>query len=242
MVSGGEQSGYGLLKVREQLWLFSQLYGLPSERARKRIDELLERLGLADAAGLKVSSLSSGMRQKMNLIRGLVSEPRILFLDEPTVALDVGAARDVREEVKRWMAEDESRTVILTTHYMMEADELCERIAIVNRGRIVAEGTPAELKQRVKENVILDLQVGRGEPLLASLRALEGVTGASVQEQDGADHLSVILTDDAVLPRVLATVERSGRALQGVQKREPSLEDAFVKLVGRSMAEEEGEA
>ena len=242
MVSGGEQSGYGLLKVREQLWLFSQLYGLPGDRARRRIDELLERLGLAEAAGLKVSSLSSGMRQKMNLIRGLVSDPRILFLDEPTVALDVGAARDVREEVRRWMAEDGSRTVILTTHYMMEADELCERIAIVNRGRVVAEGTPAQLKQRVKENVIVDLLVGRGDPLLPALRALEGVTGASVQEQDGADHLSVILTDDAVLPRVLTTVERSGRALQGIQKREPSLEDAFVKLVGRSMAEEEGEA
>ena len=86
------------------------------------------------------------------------------------------------------------------------------------------------------------LLVGRGDPLLPALRALEGVTGASVQEQDGADHLSVILTDDAVLPRVLTTVERSGRALQGIQKREPSLEDAFVKLVGRSMAEEEGEA
>src|SRR5437764_11751338 len=138
MVSGGENSGYGLLKVREQLWLFSQLYGLPSKEARRRIDELLERLGLAEVAGRKVSSLSSGMRQKMNLIRGLVSDPKILFLDEPTVALDVGAARDVREEVRRWMAEDESRTVILTTHYMMEADELCHRIAIVNRGRSVA--------------------------------------------------------------------------------------------------------
>src|SRR5438094_7214801 len=86
MVSGGENSGYGLLKVREQLWLFSQLYGLPSDRARRRIDELLERLGLAEAAERKVSSLSSGMRQKMNLIRGLVPDPKILFLDEPTVA------------------------------------------------------------------------------------------------------------------------------------------------------------
>jgi ABC-2 type transport system ATP-binding protein len=241
MVSGGETSGYGLLKVKEQLWLFSQLYGLPSGQARMRINQLLERLGLADAAERRVSSLSSGMRQKMNLIRGLVSDPRILFLDEPTVALDVGAARDVREEVQRWMAEDPMRSVILTTHYMMEADELCDRVAIVNRGRIVAEGTPSELKQRVKENVIIELTVGRGDPLLPALRALDGVTAASAQERDGADQLSVILTDDAVLPRVLTTVERSGRALQGVQKREPSLEDAFVKLVGRSMAEEEGE-
>ena len=241
MVSGGENSGYGLLKVREQLWLFSQLYGLPSKEAHRRIDELLERLGLAEVAGRKVSSLSSGMRQKMNLIRGLVSDPKILFLDEPTVALDVGAARDMREEVQRWVADDPSRTVILTTHYMMEADELCARVAIVNRGRVIAEGAPAALKQRVREHVIIDLIVGRGEPLLPALRAVEGVTGASAQEEDGADHLSVILADDSAMPRVLATVERSGRSIQGVQKREPSLEDAFVTLVGRSMSEEEGE-
>src|SRR5438105_2047633 len=136
--------------------------------------------------------------QGVDLTVGRGRDPRILFLDEPTVALDVGVARDVRQEVRRWMAEDESRTVILTTHYMMEADELCERVAIVNRGRVVAEGTPAQLKQRVKENVIVDLLVGLGDPLLPALRALEGVTGASVQEQDGADHLSLILTDDAV--------------------------------------------
>src|SRR5256885_17153141 len=99
------------------------------------------------------------MRQKMNLIRGLITNPRILFLDEPTVALDVGAARDVRDEVRRWMAEDPSRTVILTTHYMMEADELWDRVALVNRGRIGAEGTPAELKHRVQQgsNVVLHL-------------------------------------------------------------------------------------
>ena len=147
MVSGGEQAGYGILKVREQLWMFSQFYGMDSKAARRRIDELLERLGLADAANKQITGLSSGMRQKMNLVRGLMTDPRVLFLDEPTVALDVGAARDVRAEVKRWMAEDPTRTVILTTHYMQEADELCDRVAIVNRGRIVAEGAPRALKQ-----------------------------------------------------------------------------------------------
>ena len=93
MVSGGENAGYGILKVREQLWLFSQMYGLPSKEARRRIDELLERLGLAGAANRRVSALSSGMRQKMNVIRGLMTDPRVLFLDEPTASLDVGAAR-----------------------------------------------------------------------------------------------------------------------------------------------------
>ena len=118
MVSGGENVGFGMLKVKEQLWMFSQFYGMPSAAARRRIDELLERLGLTEASNRLVSALSSGMRQKMNLIRGLMTDPRILFLDEPTVALDVSAARDVRDEVRRWMGEDPTRTVILTTHYL----------------------------------------------------------------------------------------------------------------------------
>jgi len=225
--------------VKEQLWMFSQFYGMPSRAARRRIDELLERLNLSEAANRQLSSLSSGMRQKMNLIRGLMTDPRILFLDEPTVALDVSAARDVRSEVRRWMAEDPTRTVILTTHYMMEADELCDRVAIVNGGRIVAEGTPAELKQQVQQNAIVDLQLSPGERLLDALRAVDGVVGASVLEQDGTDRFSLLLSSDAALGGVMRVVEASGRQIRGVQKREPTLEDAFVKLVGRGMAEEE---
>jgi len=179
------------------------------------------------------------MRQKMNLIRGLITNPRILFLDEPTVALDVGAARDVRDEVRRWVAEDPSRTVILTTHYMMEADELCDRVAIVNRGRIVAEGTPAELKRQVQRNAIVDLQLSPGSRLLDALRGVDGVAAASVSEQDGIDRFSLQLSSDAALGGVMRVVEGSGREIRGVQKREPTLEDAFVKLVGRGMAEEE---
>ena len=239
MVSGGENVGFGMLKVKEQLWMFSQFYGMPSAPSKRRIDELLERLGLSEAADRRVSALSSGMRQKMNLIRGLITNPRILFLDEPTVALDVGAARDVRDEVRRWMAEDPSRTVILTTHYMMEADELCDRVAIVNRGRIVAEGTPAELKQRVQQDSIVDLQLSPGGRLLDTLRGVDGVTAASVLEQDGTDRFSLQLSNDAALGGVMRAVEASGRQILGVQKREPTLEDAFVKLVGRGMAEEE---
>jgi len=239
MVSGGEMSGYGLLKVREQLWLFSQLYGISSPVARRRIDELLERLGLAEAGDRKIAALSSGMRQKMNLIRGLMTNPRILFLDEPTVALDVGAARDVRREVRRWMGEDPERTVILTTHNMVEADELCDRIAIVNRGRIVADGPPAGIKQQVRQDVVVDLQLSQGDRILDGLRAIDGVAACSVQEQDGTDRFSLLLLDDSVLARVLAVVERAGRDVRGLQKREPTLEDAFVKLVGRGMAEEE---
>jgi ABC-2 type transport system ATP-binding protein len=239
MVSGGENVGFGMLTVREQLWMFSQLYGMRSADAYRRIDELLERTNLADASGRWVRELSSGMRQKMNLIRGLMTDPRILFLDEPTVALDVSAARDVRQEVRRWMSEDPSRTVILTTHHMQEADELCDRLAIVNRGRVVAEGQPADLKQQVQQHAVVDLRLKPGTPLLDVLRAVEGVTAATVVEQDGNDVFSLLLEEDSVLPRVLSRIEQAGRQVQAILKREPTLEDAFVKLVGRGMGEEE---
>jgi len=239
IVSGGENAGYGLLRVREQLWMFSQFYGINSRVAHARIDELLERLGLADVANRQISGLSSGMRQKMNLVRGLMTDPRVLFLDEPTVALDVGAAHDLREEVLRWMAEDPTRTVILTTHHMQEADDLCDRIAIVNHGQVVIEGTPESLKHEVQRDVVVDLQLEPGDPLLDRLRALEGVGAASVREEDGVDRFSLLLSDDAVLSNVISAVERSGRRVAGLAKRQPTLEDAFVKLVGRGMDEEE---
>jgi ABC-2 type transport system ATP-binding protein len=239
IVSGGENAGYGILRVREQLWMFSQFYGIPSKVAYARIDELLERLGLADVASRQISGLSSGMRQKMNLVRGLMTDPRVLFLDEPTVALDVGAARDLRDEVRRWMAEDPTRTVILTTHYMQEADDLCDRIAIVNHGQVVIEGTPESLKHEVQRDVVVDLQLEPGDPVLDRLRAVDGVGAASVREEDGVDRFSLLLVDDAVLTNVISAVERSGRRVAGLAKREPTLEDAFVKLVGRSMTEEE---
>jgi ABC-2 type transport system ATP-binding protein len=239
IVSGGENAGYGLLHVREQLWMFSQFYGMNSKVAYARIDELLERLGIASVAKRQISALSSGMRQKMNLVRGLMTDPRVLFLDEPTVALDVGAARDLREEVVRWMGEDPTRTVILTTHYMQEADDLCDRIAIVNKGRIVIEGTPQDLKLEVQRDVVIDLQLEPGVPVLDRLREVDGVGAASVREEDGIDRFSLLLVDDAVLTNVISAVERSGRRVAGLAKREPTLEDAFVKLVGRSMSEEE---
>jgi ABC-2 type transport system ATP-binding protein len=237
MVSGGENSGYGLLTVREQLWMFSQFYGLPSRPVRARIDEYLHRLGLYEARDRAISALSSGMRQKMNLIRGLITDPRVLFLDEPTVALDVSAARDVRVEVRRWMEENSDRTVILTTHYMAEADDLCDRIAIVDRGRVIALDTPDGLKGRVVRETTVDLDIGAGTDILAALRRLEGVVGAHVHAADGAEQLTVILSGDAVLGRVITTVEAHGRDVLGLRKREATLEEAFVRLVGSGIDE-----
>ncbi len=105
MVSGGESSGYGLLTVRENLWMFSQFYGMPSAEANRRIKELLEMVGLADRINTKSSDLSTGLRQKMNIVRGFLTDPDVLFLDEPTLGLDVGASREVRRFIRQWVDE-----------------------------------------------------------------------------------------------------------------------------------------
>ena len=159
MVSGGESSGYGLLTVRENLRMFSQFYGLPSKEANQRIKYLLEVVGMSDRLNTKSSDLSTGLRQKMNIVRGFLTDPDVLFLDEPTLGLDVGASRDVRKFIRQWIDEDESRTLLLTTHYMVEAEELCDRVAIINQGQLLACDSPANLKYRLQKDVIFYLEV-----------------------------------------------------------------------------------
>ena len=174
MVAGGEQSGYGILTVREQLWMFSQFYGLGTREGWRRTDELLDLVGLGEQRLQRVSSLSTGQRQKLNVARSLVNDPWILFLDEPTLGLDVGAARDIRGHFRSWREAVPGRTALLTTHYMAEADELCDRVAIVDRGRILALGTPSELKRRVQEESLFRIaldQLPGGPATLVGFRA-----------------------------------------------------------------------
>ncbi len=137
-----KSSGYGLLTVRENLWMFAQFYGISTKEANARIKKLLEVVGLADRANTRSADLSTGLRQKMNIVRGFLTDPEVLFLDEPTLGLDVGASRDVRNFIRSWMNDNPTRTLLLTTHYMAEADELCDRVAIINKGKVLACDTP----------------------------------------------------------------------------------------------------
>ena len=192
MVAGGEQSGYGMLSVREQLWMFSQFYGLGVREGQRRVEDLIEAVGLQEQATQRVGTLSTGQRQKMNFARGLLNDPWIFFLDEPTLGLDVSAARAVRELILSWKGAVPGRTVLLTTHYMAEADELCERLAIVDHGRILAIGTPAELKKRVQRESIFRLELDRLTGGPRSLGRLPGVVSAvpadDAGEQSGRDQ------------------------------------------------------
>ncbi len=238
MVSGGETSGYGLLTVEENLWMFARFYGLDNQTARQRIGEMLEVVGLTDRMRTKISDLSTGLRQKMNFVRGFVSDPNVVFLDEPTLGLDVGAAREVRGFIRQWMAEHPDRTILLTTHYMAEADELCDRLAIIDRGRLLALDTPARLKRRLQREAIFHLKVGPLGPRPSKEAMIENVPGVrqvTIGEQNGHTELSLILEGEDALPGVLAHLTGRGSHLIALEKREPTLEDVFVDLVGRRL-------
>jgi len=233
MVSGGEQSGYGILTVREQLWLFAQLYGVPSRVSKRRIDELLGAMNLADQADQKIYSLSTGMRQKLNICRGLISDPQVLFLDEPTVGLDVDAARTVRAYVRRWIGEKEGRTVLLTTHYMQEADELSDRVAIINQGRIMAEGTPEALKRRVQEHARFAVEVADAAEDVAYLEAVPGVVKVRSDVFEGSLSLRLALRSEDVIAPVIAAISAHGGRILALRKLEPTLEEVFIQFVGQ---------
>ena len=250
IVSGGEQSGYGLLHVREQLWMFSQFYGLGVREGWRRVDELIELVDLAEQRLQKVSTLSTGQRQKLNLARGLLNDPWILFLDEPTLGLDVSAARAVRELVMEWQRAVPGRTILLTSHYMAEVEELCDRVAIVDHGRILASGTPAELKRRVQRESIFTLEVDRLDGGTAALTRVEGVvsavTASAGDATDGSARQTVAvkltLAQDAALGGVVQALSAMGSSIVALQKSEPTLEDVFVELVGRGFDESETHA
>jgi ABC-2 type transport system ATP-binding protein len=240
MVSGGESSGYGLLTVRENLWMFSQFYGVPSKEAYQRIDGLLKRVGIFDRRHTKSSDLSTGLRQKMNIVRGFMTDPQVLFLDEPTLGLDVGASREVRGLIREWLDEDHSRTLLLTTHYMVEADELCDRVAIINQGRVLACDTPSVLKQRLRKEALFELATSPLNGLsVAQLAALPGVRNVTSREVDGSASLDFILDEEAVLAAVINALTAASVRIMKLTKHEPTLEDVFVDLVGRTMADME---
>jgi ABC-2 type transport system ATP-binding protein len=229
MVSGGEETGFGMLTLTEQLWMFAQLHGMRTREARRRIAELLEVVGLGAVASRKVSDLSTGMRQRLNLARGLLTEPEVLFLDEPTVGLDVEAARDLRVYVRHWMAERGDRTILLTTHYLAEAEELCDRVAIIDGGTILACDSPARLRRGANGTVRHRIHV---EPMPAPgwEVAVADVRRATVE---GPEQLAVDLGPGGDLGALVAALSAAGSRVTGIATIEPTLEDVFVEIVGR---------
>ena len=238
MVSGGETSGYGILNVQENIWMFSQFYGIPTKTAKERIAFYLKKFDLEEDARTKINKLSTGMRQKMNVIRGLVTDPKILFLDEPTLGLDVHIARQVRQQLVEWVKENHSRTVFLTTHYMAEADELCDRIAIIDKGRIIACDRPDRLREQIGGQSSYRIFL---HPIPLSLELFEKMKHVDdpyfgrKNEKEQIAEVRFTMSDDGALGDVLSLLKEQGFKVIRFSKEQISLEDLFMKIVGRKL-------
>jgi ABC-2 type transport system ATP-binding protein len=228
-VFGGDRGLYERLSGLDNLRYFAELYGVPAREQKARIGELLELAGLAGREKERVEGYSRGMRQRLHIARGLLHKPEVLFLDEPSIGIDPVGARELRTTVAD--LRNAGTTVLLTTHYMFEADELCDRIAVIADGRIVAEGTPADLKSRVGEGSVVEVEVfGSAGSVLPALRALPGVRSAVVEERGHSEVIVVRAEPGAeVTQPVLGALD--GVSLGRVATRQPTLEDAYVELV-----------
>ena len=228
-VFGGDRGLYERLSGLDNLRYFSELYGVAPRDQRRRIAELLELVGLTGREGERVEGYSRGMRQRLHIARGLLHDPEVLFLDEPSIGIDPVGARELRATIGA--LRDQGKTVLLTTHYMFEADELCDRIAVIRAGEIVASGTPAELKRRVSGARVVEVETfGVSDEAVAGLRELSGVESVVVEERDQSRMLIIRCAPDAeVTQPVLARLEGTG--VGRVSTREPTLEDAYVELV-----------
>ena len=241
LVSGGETPGYGILTVSENLWFFSQLYGLTTSAAKEKIKRLEADLDFEKYANTRMAKLSTGYKQRMSLARGLLNDPKILFLDEPTLGLDVLTAKRLRNYVVDWSKRQMKGTVLLTTHYMAEADEMCDRVAIISNGRILACDTPQKLKANLRETPIAKIEVSSVQADFGVVEAMKGVVGFSETRniQTGTTTLKVMVNDSKVFSTIESMLSKQDLKVLSLNESEPTLEDVYIKLVGKGFAEVE---
>jgi ABC-2 type transport system ATP-binding protein len=228
-VFGGDRGLYDRLSALDNLRYFADMYRVPIRDKARRIDELLTLVGLKGRERERVENYSRGMKQRLHIARGLLHDPEVLFLDEPTIGLDPVGARELRDMVAE--LQGRGKTILLTTHYMFEADELCQRIAVITGGRIVAHGTPSDLKSAVADRAVIEIETfGVGEEVLERLRGVEGVVSVSVEVREQAQVILVQSPEGAMLiPALIPQLD--GVTVGRVISREPTLEDAYVALV-----------
>jgi ABC-2 type transport system ATP-binding protein len=220
---------------KENIMLQGMLYGMPKADAARRTAELIDALDLAPFADRLVQTYSGGQRRRLDIALGMVHQPQLLFLDEPTTGLDPQSRARIWDEVRR--LRDHGVTVFLTTHYMDEADGLCDRLAIIDNGQIVSQGAPDTLKQQIGGDIIslgIDTHNGTMASLSGTLRAQPFVR--ELQEVDHGLQLAVV-NGEVVLPEVLRLLDSSGTYIRTVTMARPTLDDVFLRLTGRSLRE-----
>lgn len=229
-IFGGELGVYRRLSGRDNLIYFANLYKIDRDIADKRIIELLKLVKLDDKADLKVETYSKGMIQRLQIARGLINDPEIIFLDEPTIGLDPIGARGLREIIKELSRR--GKTIMLTTHYMYEADELCDRIAIIDKGRIIALDTPENLKKHTKTTSVLELSVlGIYDKEIEDIKKINGVETVAVRKQEQCQFIQIHFTNTYSITQDVLNALKDSKILS-VNERETTLEDVYVGLVG----------
>ena len=224
---------YDDLSARENLTFWGQMYGLGGSALKERVEEVLEQIGLTERARDRVKTFSGGMKRRVNIGVGLLHKPRLLFMDEPTVGIDPQSRRNILDSVKA--LNQQGMTVLYTTHYMEEAEELSHRVGIIDHGKMIAVGTQKELTKLIGENETLRLHIGEdldAQPLIAALEALPEVIHASASDTQVV--LIVPEAEDALSP-VLVKADRMGFKVRSVDIEEPNLEAVFLQLTGRAL-------
>ena len=238
VLTGGERSLYWKLTPIENLQYFAALYGVPRKKTKERIEYLLDLMDLKDKAKDRVEKLSSGMKQKLSLARTLIHDPPILLVDEPTLGLDPYFARFVRDFIKNELHYKLKKTILLTTHYMDEADELCERVAFMNNGKIEALDTPEGFKRSMPKEQVLEVKClgDFDKDLFSEIR--ESVS-LNLTSRDGFTYVRMNTDNPEALLSLVVDVVRDRAKVLSVLVASPTLEDVFVYLTGASLKDEQ---
>ncbi len=230
VIFGGERGLYWRLSGRDNLKYFAILYGVEPAILKDRVDGLLDMVGLLDRADEKVENYSRGMKQRLHIAKGLVNDPEVIFMDEPTQGLDPEAAHDLRKIISDLTKG--GKTIFLTTHYMLEADELCNRVAVINHGRIAAIGSPKALKDHVKGQTVIEVEFyGSGEVFADEIRKMASVSLVTTENVEQKQIIKIQTPKGGSIVPMITERMRDARIID-VRIREPTLEDAYLKLVG----------
>ena len=241
MASGAERAGYEFISARGNLWFFSQLYGISSEKFKSTLTSLSSELELEGYLDKKVYALSTGYRQRMTIARAFINDPKVVFMDEPTIALDVMTARRIRDFLAR-QAKDERRTIFLATHNMAETDAICNRVAIIDKGKILVCESPEYLKRSYGVPAFV-MEVTPQPNSLEVFSSIEGVKGvtSTLDEERAVARVKLVVENEDAISKITMAAESARMKVLSSWRQEPSLEEVFVSLVGRGFAEREME-
>ena len=225
---------YDRLTAKENLWFFGSLFNIPKDTLNKRIDELLELVQLTKWKNKQVGTFSTGMRQRMNVVRALLNMPQVLFLDEPTLGLDPQSSVEIRDFIKK-LNQESGTTVIITTHMMVDADLLCDRIAIVDHGKIIALDTSTNLKKIISggDTMIIKLEIANLTPDLVS--SIKGLKCADAVTQETSTSLHLIVHGEEAFDNIIDAVREKNGKITSMANLQPTLEDVFLHITGHEV-------